>query len=58
MPSNGGMLQKANAYWFYPDDSMNFSDNLQSVRIKIPLKNKIDLDFCQKMFKLLYPKFF
>ena len=32
------------AFWFYPDNSYQMSNNKKKVRIRIPLVNKLDLD--------------
>lgn len=47
-----GILMRGNAYWFYPDEDMLYSINNSSKRIEIPLKNKVNLDFFDFIFKL------
>lgn len=45
---------KGNAYWIYPSEKWQISKNRSSIRIEIPLKNRVDLKFCDKVFNLLY----
>ncbi|MEM9886888.1 MAG: DUF4365 domain-containing protein [Bacteroidota bacterium] len=44
------------AYWIYPNDTWNFSTNSSTVRIEIPFQNKVDLNFCDDLFGLIYEK--
>jgi len=48
------MNTEANAYWFYPSEENVLTKNKSSIRIKIPIQQKLDLDFCEHIFKLLY----
>lgn len=48
------MTIEGSAFWYYPSESMQFSKNKQSQRIEIPLENRINLDFCSKMFNLFH----
>lgn len=41
-------------YWFYPDESLDFTINLSSQRIAIPIANKIDLLFFKNSFNLFF----
>lgn len=41
-------------YYFYPDSDMEVSENESTVRIQIPLENKIDIDFFQSIFEEHY----
>ena len=52
--SNGNLLLRGNAYWFYPSDTMPLSDNKYKQRINIPTRNQIDLNFFDELFNLLY----
>ena len=49
-----GIDIKGEAYWFYPTQVFEKTKNKSSVRIKIPIEQKVDLDFCEHIFKLLY----
>lgn len=46
----------ASAYWIYPNETWTISSNKSSVRVEIPIKNCVDLDFCDKIFNLLHDK--
>jgi len=41
------------AYWYYPDESYQYSENKYSQRIEIPNENRVDLDFFANIFNLL-----
>lgn len=41
-------------YWYYPDKNADFTDNKYLQRIKIPHKNKIDLDSFNKIYNLFF----
>lgn len=58
MSNENGVQLGGNAYWYYPNQAQNISKNSFTMRLQIPLKNKIQLDFSEKMFQMLYPKLF
>jgi hypothetical protein len=41
-------------YWYYPDEGLDFTKNLSSQRIAIPVTNKIDLSFFKNSFNLFF----
>lgn len=41
-------------YYFYPNDEMQETNNLNTIRIEIPYRNKIDLNFFQEIFDQHY----
>ena len=52
--NKNGMDIKGEAYWFYPNENLEKTSNKSSIRIKIPIEQKVDLDFCEHIFNLLY----
>lgn len=48
------LIINGSAYWYYPDLNESLTINRYSKRISIPLSQKVDLDFFQNLFKLLY----
>ncbi len=52
MKTNGNLLIRGNAYWFYPSETMTLSDNTSTQRIYIPAQNQVDLNFMGDLFKL------
>ncbi len=49
-----GIDVKGEAYWFYPTGILSKTENKSSIRIKIPTEQKVNLDFCEHIFNLLY----
>jgi len=49
---NLNMNQKV--YFFYPDDTMELTENANTIRISIPFDNKIGVDFFQNIFEEHY----
>ncbi|HFA49805.1 MAG TPA: DUF4365 domain-containing protein [Bacteroidetes bacterium] len=39
------------AYWYYPDENLNFTKNKEKIRVHIPTKNKVGFDFLNDLFK-------
>ena len=52
--NKNGLDIKGGAYWFYPNENLEKTNNKSSIRIKIPIEQKVDLDFCEHIFNLLY----
>ena len=48
------LLMNQKVYYFYPNDAMEETQNANTIRISIPLENKIGMEFFQNLFQQHY----
>lgn len=45
------LILRRDAYWYYPERGLDFTQNTSSKRISVPTTNAVKIDFCSNLFR-------